>query len=55
MLESSDASNGAANLLVKDKDKYCRIPCDEKLYVVIQLSEEVRHCDWRKIESPAVY
>jgi len=41
VLESSPSAKGAGALVLKDQDKYCITPCNEKLFVVLQLSEDL--------------
>ena len=41
MLEHTEKADGASNLLMNAKDKYLIVPCHEKLFVVIQLSEDI--------------
>ena len=41
VLEYSPSAKGAGALVLKDQDKYCITPCNEKLFVVLQLSEDL--------------
>jgi hypothetical protein len=41
VLESSPSAKGAGALVLKDQDKYCITPCETKLFVVLQLSEDL--------------
>jgi hypothetical protein len=42
VLEYSEEAKGASSLIIKNKDMYCITPCEVKLFVVLQLSEDVR-------------